>query len=185
MGRRDLIVEKVFPEVESIQDVSLRRGVVTVWQQLWEESEWEDINDMPTSLDIPACHVPHNRAVIAIALAIANSFERFHDVKVNTDILLAGALLQDASKVVETRPGPDGAAEKTQRGEQFPHAFLGAQLAMQQGLPDVVCDIILNHTPQSARFPQSTEGRILFYADQVDLLAIKADTWHKVLMMSR
>ena len=182
--KMSLDVLSTFPEIDGIVDPELKRKVVRVWERFWEESAWERIEDMPTSLDIPAPHVPHNRAVVAIALAIADAFERFHDMPVDRDRLLAGGFLQDASKLVETMPAEDGIAQ-TDRGRLFPHAYLGAQVAMEEGVDDIICDIILNHTPQSAHFPKSVEGRILFFADQVDLLGVNAGKWKKVLMLGR
>jgi hypothetical protein len=48
-----------------------------------------------------------------------------------------------------------------------------------------ICEIVLNHTPQSPRFPSSLEGKVLWYVDQLDLLALSGELWSKRLYLSR
>jgi hypothetical protein len=62
---------------------------------------------------------------------------------------------------------------------------MAAHVALKHGLPDAVCHIILSHTPQSAAFPASLEGKILYYADQLDVLAIYRDRWEKRLFITK
>jgi hypothetical protein len=174
----------VFPEVDLIGDERLRAGVEAVWQELWQASELESIEDLLTSPEMPYPHVPHNRAVIEMAIAVADTFERFHGVKVDRDVLVAAGLLQDASKLVEYSRDGDGIAY-SERGKAYPHAFWAAHVALQHGLPDSVCHIIVHHTPQAARFPRSLEGKILYYVDQIDVLAIHGDRWRKDLVVTK
>jgi hypothetical protein len=67
----------------------------------------------------------------------------------------------------------------------YPHAFWGAHLALKHGLSDAVCHIVLSHTSQSPRFPMSLEGKILYYVDQIDILAIYKDRWRKELFITK
>jgi hypothetical protein len=167
-----------------ISDEPLRAGVEAVWQELWQASPFEKIEDVPSSTEIPYPHVPHNRAVVALALAAADVFERFHRVVVNRDLLIAAALLQDVSKLVEYQPEPGGAG-LTAIGRGYPHAFWAAHVALQHGLPDAVCQVILAHTPNSPKFPESLEGKILYYVDQLDVLAIYGDRWRKEIFITK
>lgn len=183
--KKPIDVVALFPEINEIKDTDLRAKVVRVWEDLWAESEWTDINDVPTSPEIPYPHVPHNRSVLAMALAVADAYARFHGVHVNRDYLIAAAVLQDASKVVEFQPGPTGRAELTEIGKMYPHGFWGGHVALERGLPDAIVHIILNHTPQSPKFPDSLEGKILYYVDQLDVLAIYKDRWKKQLMITK
>ena len=183
--KKPIDVADLFPELSQICDEQLRGKVVAVWDELWQQSAWDDINAVPTSTDIPYPHVPHNRSVVAMALAVADTFERIHGVKLNRDYLIAGALLQDASKLVEYRPGPGGGAEPSDIGRAYPHAFWGAHVAIGKGLPTPIVHIILNHTPTSVRFPDSLEGKILYYVDQLDVLAIHTDRWRKELFITK
>jgi hypothetical protein len=174
----------VFPEVGMIRDERLRAGVEAVWQELWQASELESIDQLVASPEIRHPHVPHNRAVIEMAIAVADTFERFHGVRVDRDVLVAAGLLQDASKLVEySRDGE--AVGYSALGEAYPHAFWAAHVALKHGLPDSVCHIIIHHTPQAARFPLSIEGKILYYVDQIDVLAIHGDRWRKDLVITK
>jgi HD superfamily phosphodiesterase len=119
-----------------------------------------------------------------MALAIADAYERFHSLTVDRDVLLAAGLLQDASKLIEMEPGDDGTAVKSEIGARYPHAFWGSHVALEHGLPHAVCAIILDHTPQSPRFPASLEGKILHYADQLDIIAVYKDRWDKKLYIT-
>ena len=106
--QKPLDIVGVFPEIEQIKDRKLREAVVAIWQELWAQSPWSDFDTVPTSPEIPYPTRPHNQCVVAMSLAVADAFERFHGVKIDRDVLIAAAVLQDASKVVEYRPGPDG-----------------------------------------------------------------------------
>jgi hypothetical protein len=139
---------------------------------VWAAAPWTDIDTVPTSPEIPYPTRPHDQCIVAMALSVADAFERFHGVKVNCDHLIAAAVLQDASKVVEYEPGPDGKAELSEIGRAYPHSFWGAHLAAQKGVPMEFVHALLTHTPQSPRFPTTLEGKILDYVDQLDVIAI-------------
>ncbi len=174
----------LFPEVLLIQDEGLRAKVEAVWQELWQAADFESTDQLATSPEIRHPHIPHNRAVVDMALAVASAFERFHGVKVDRDVLVAAALLQDASKLVEYTL-IDGVVALSAIGREYPHAFYAAHTALKHGVPDAICHIILTHTPQAASFPTSLEGKILYYVDQLDVLAIHGDRWRKQLMITK
>ncbi len=173
-----------FPELDLIRDPALRAGVEAVWEELWQASSWTSLDDLPSSLEISYPHVPHNRSVISMALAVADAFERFHGVTVDRDVLVAAGLLQDASKLVEYEPR-DGQVVLTELGRTYPHAFWAAHVALQHRLPAAVCHIVLTHTPQASQFPASLEGKILYYVDQLDVFAIHGDRWRKELWITK
>ena len=184
-GKKPLDVVGMFPQIDEIRDTKLRQAVIDIWQELWAMSEWTDIATVPTSQEIPYPTLPHNQSVMRMALDVATAFETFHGVKVNRDHLIAEAALQDASKVVEMRPGKDGKPEVTEIGKAYPHAFWVAHLAVSRGLPDAVCHVLLTHTPQAAKFPDTIEGKILYYVDQLDVIAIFKDRWRKDLYITK
>ena len=162
----------------------MRAGVEAVWQELWQASELDSTDQLLTSPEMPYPHIPHNRAVVEMALAVAAAFEKFHGVKVDRDVLVAAALLQDASKLVEYARSGDTVVYSS-LGKQYPHAFWAAHIALKHGVPDSVCHIIIHHTPQAAKFPTSLEGKILYYVDQIDVLAIHGDRWRKDLVITK
>jgi hypothetical protein len=93
-------------------------------------------------------------------------------------------LLQDASKLVEYGMR-DGRVVLTEIGQTYPHSFWAAHVALKHGLPDAVCHIVLTHTPQAAQFPASLESKILYYVDQLDVIAIYRDRWSKELWITK
>src|ERR1700693_472309 len=184
--KKSLDLRAVLPEVDLIADRGLAEKVVAVWEELWEASAWDDITKVPTSPEIPYPHIPHNRSVIAMALAVADAFERFHGVKVDRALLVAAGLLQDASKLVETQPKSDGSgSERTKKGKAYPHAFYAAHVALKHGIPDEICHIIVTHSPTAGNLPSSLEGKILYYVDQIDVLGIHKDRWRKDLFITK
>jgi hypothetical protein len=94
-------------------------------------------------------------------------------------VLIVAAILQDASKVVEYRLKPAGGVVRTDIGLTYGHAFWVTMLAAQKGLPLAIAHILLTHSPQAAKFPQSLEGKIIYYVDQLDVIAIHGDHWIK------
>ncbi len=183
--RAKLDLEADFPEVLRIQDPKLRATVIAIWQELWSKSEWKTLASLRVSPQIDYPHLPHNRSVVLIALAVADTFEQLHGIAINRDHLIAAAILQDASKLVETRPKHDGTAEYTELGERFPHAFWGAHIALNHDLPHELAEVMLNHTPQSAEFPATLIGKIMFYVDQLDVIGIYGDRWRKELFITK
>lgn len=185
MTKPRLDLPAILPEIRDIQSEDLRSRVEAVWQDLWQQSDWDRIEDVPTSKDIPYSNLTHTRAIVRMALAVAGVFSQQHGVKLNLDLLIAGALLQDVSKLIELRPTSDGTTEKSDSGRLCPHPFLGAHAAANAGLPDDVIHIILAHSPSSASFPLSLEGKVLYYVDQLDVLAIHKDRWKKTIAITK
>lgn len=183
--RTPIDVAWMFPEFACISDARLRQQVDAVWQDLWAQSAFAEIGDVPTSGEIPYPNLPHSRAVLSLCLAIADIFETVHKVAVDRDVLIAAAILQDASKVVEYQPASGGGVEKTEIGKTYPHAYWAAMLATRHGVPPQVVHIILTHSPSHAKFPDSLEGKIIYYADQLDVIAIHRDGWKKESFIRR
>lgn len=182
--RPALDLDTLLPEITMITDPSLRSGVADVWQEMWQQSRFEALEDVPTSVEIHASHLRHCRSVLAIARSVADAFESFHGVSVDRDVLTAAGLLQDVSKLVEYQP-QDGGYALTDAGQRYPHGFLGAHTALNRGLPPAVCEIIVSHSPTATSFPASLEGKILYYADQLDVIAVFRDRWKKLLFITK
>jgi hypothetical protein len=184
-AKQPIEVAAMFPQLAQIGDPKLREAVVATWQDLWAMSPWARIEEVPTSTEIPYPTMPHNRCVLDMALAVADAFERHHRITVNRDYLIAGAILQDASKVVEFERGADGTAVPTAIGRNYPHAFWAAHVALRHAIPDEIVHVLLTHTPQAAKFPTTLEGKILYYVDQIDVIGIHKDRWRKELFITK
>jgi hypothetical protein len=177
--KKPIDVQAMFPQFAQVSDAALRQKTIEIWNELWAMSEFEDIETVPTSGDIPSPNLPHSRSVLTMCLSVADAFERYHGVTVDRDVLIVAAILQDASKVVEYRPTAAGGVERTDIGGTYGHAFWVTMLAAQKGLPSAISHILITHSPQAAKFPQSLEGKIIYYVDQLDVIAIHGDHWIK------
>lgn len=175
----------MFPQVRQIRDRKLRTAVIEIWEDLWRQSKWSDVRHVPTSAGIPYPNLPHMQCVVTLALAVADAFEQHHGIKVNRDHLIAASVLQDASKVVEYAPGRNGKLVRTAIGKNYPHGFWCAMLAAQKGVPDQIGHVMLTHSSSAATFPDTIEGKILYYVDQLDVIAIHKDRWKKHLMIAK
>ena len=186
MSKKELNITEVMPEINWIKDDDIRQKTIEIWEQMYKDSKWEDIMDLPCSThktDYP--HIVHNRSVVQMAVSVADILENMHGVKIDHDNLICAALLQDDSKLLEYEPTADGGCEMSEIGKYYAHSFHAGCAAMLAGLPNEVVQAINTHSPDSAVYPQSLIGKILFYVDQTDMAAIKGDRWRKIVYIYR
>lgn len=169
----------LFPELDLIADPGIRQAVARIWSQMWQDSEYTDINQVPVSLKVGYPQVKHTQAVVRMALSIADIAHEVHGLPVRRDVLIAGALLMDASKVVEYRPGPDGTHQRSDIGSQLPHGTYAAHLALRESLPLDVVHIVMAHSPNGGKAPATAEAHILDGLDQIDLHNFGFDLWRR------
>ncbi len=171
-------IRRLFPEVDTIRDPALRRGVIDIWIETGAECGWENIQQIPKSLGVEKHRrlVDHVRGVTRMALALAEIAEREYGTAYQRDHLIAGCLLHDCSKTVETEPDP--AASPTNApaapgrvsalGDKIQHAVYTSHKAFAHKLPLEVTHLILTHTHQSNVRSKTIEAAYLFYADSMD-----------------
>ncbi len=176
--KEPLSMIKYFPELELVKDEALRQKVDEIWNDLWQESAFQRLEDLPVIPGMDYPHVRHNRSVLHHVMAAADNLEEFHGVKLDRDILICSVLLQDASKLVEFEPAPGG-VHMSEKGRQFQHGFFGAAAAMKAGMPMEIVRNIITHTIDNPVYPPTVYSKIIFYADQIDMAGLKADTWQK------
>jgi hypothetical protein len=161
-----------FPLLERITDEALREAIVVTWVRQWRKSVWQDPDDCPhsTGLEVGGNFslIKHTNVGLTIAVAIAEAMIDSYGVDVNMDRLLAIGHLHDVSKLCETDVGADGTAVRSNMGDVFPHATLGAVEAHAAGIDDLVCkSIILHpyHPPHTFIKPACLELLIYTWAD--------------------
>lgn len=184
--KEKLELAAVLPEVNLISDDEIRNKTVRIWQELYAMSKWENVMALPVSLtktDYP--HVVHNRAIVQMAIAVAQVAESNHHVTINMDYLISAALLQDASKLIEYEPDAEKVAVKSEIGKCFTHSFYAAHLAENEGLPREISQCILSHSPGAPAFPDTVIGKILFYVDQIDMALLGDKRWKKSIFINR
>ena len=169
---------ELIPEVSAIQSADLRSMVEEIWNALWADSLYEDVMDVPVSATIDYPQVKHCQGIVRSALAAASAFEQVHDVTFDRDLLIAGALLMDVGKLVEIKPGPSGPA-RTEIGRLLPHAAYVAHVALAKGAPLELVHIIMCHSPNGGKAPETLECKLLDSLDQADIGVFGFDIWSR------
>lgn len=165
-------VEKLWPEIQWIQDPTLREQVTGSWIKALERSPLKasDLDAIPFTLLIPNCPITfmeHKRCVVHIARDSARAMQEFmgRALPIDLDVVIAGAILADVGKLLEYEIGSDGKARQSERGEALRHPFTGVALAIECGVPDAVCHVIAAHAAEGDLVKRSTEAFIVHHAD--------------------
>lgn len=173
-------VQRLWPEIEWIQNPELREQVIQTWITALERSPLspEDLNQIPFTLLVPNCQITfmeHKRCVVHIARDSAKSMQEFmgRALPVDMDTVIAGAILADVGKLLEYELGPDGNTRQSERGEALRHPFTGVALALECGVPDAVCHIIAAHAAEGDLVKRTTEAFIVHHADFMAFLPFK------------
>lgn len=173
-------VKKLWPEIEWIQDSSLRQKTLDAWTYAIENSvlTCEDLEVIPFSLLIKDCNVSfmnHKRTCVQLAVDIANTMKKnFGDaIKINMDILISGAILIDVGKLIEYDK-VDGELTTSHAGKLLRHPFSGVAIADRFGLPTEVLHIIAYHSKEGDLGKRSVESIIVHHADFVSFEPFKA-----------
>jgi len=164
-------VERLWPELEWIQNADLKEAVTQTWIRALEESPLEpgDLEQIPFTLlipDCPATFMEHKRCVVHIARRSAEAMDEFlgKGLPIEHDTVIAGAILADVGKVLEYEK-VDGEARQSARGKALRHPFTGVAVAMACGVPDEVCHIIATHAAEGDLVKRTTEAFIVHHAD--------------------
>jgi putative nucleotidyltransferase with HDIG domain len=172
-------VEALWPELAWIENPELRDQVTQTWILAFERSplEPDDLNEIPFTLlveDCPATFMEHKRCVVHVARKSAESMREFlgRALPIDTDTVIAGAILADVGKLLEYEK-VDGKAVQSERGKALRHPFTGVALAMECGVPDAVCHIIAAHAAEGDLVKRSTEAFIVHHADFMTYLPFR------------
>lgn len=155
------------PLLNSIADESLRGLVERVWLRIWSESGFRHLREAKwwsvaqSSNEEGVLLLDHIRAVAQTALRLADTAEGL-GARLDRDLLIAGALLLDVDKYVLLTPGT---FEKTEVFEYTQHAFYGAHVALAEGAPFRLANIVLSHSKNTTVRPKTLEAVLLHYAD--------------------
>jgi putative nucleotidyltransferase with HDIG domain len=167
---RERLLE-VLPEIKWVADAGLREKVIATWIDGLERGGWapDDIERMPFTLakKVTSSFAKHVRSVTRICAFVADTFDEIYggaDLKVDKDLLLAGALLHDVGKLLEVEE-VDGAFRKSAAGKLVRHAFSGVALADAHGLPPEVQHMIGTHSKEGDPFKRTAESVVLHLAD--------------------
>lgn len=173
-------VLEIWPEIKWIKDDQLRSKVLDAWVYAIENSVLtpEDLNIIPFSLLIKDCKISfmnHKRTAVQLSVDIANRMKNnFGDeIKIDMDILVAGAILIDVGKLIEYDK-VDGKLTTSKAGKLLRHPFSGVAVADRFGLPPEVLHIIAYHAKEGDLANRSVEAIIVHHADFVSFEPFKA-----------
>jgi HD superfamily phosphodiesterase len=177
-------VERAFPAVDRIEDDELREGVIHAWETAVADAGIDDLASVPwlppeqECLGLPdETLVEHVRDVVASSVAFVESLveTRGDRMALSMDVVLAGALVHDVSKLYEyASSGEAGESSETEVGRLLGHPHYGVHVAAAAGLPAEVKHVVLAHSPRSAVEPATMEAEIVTRVDRVAAAAIRA-----------
>lgn len=169
---REKVLE-IWPEIEWIKDKELKEKVINCWVYAIENSvlNTEDLKVIPFSLLIKDCNITfmtHKRTAVQLAVEMANIMKKnFGDqIKINMDILIAGAILIDVGKLLEYEI-KDNKLTTSEAGKLVRHPFSGLAIADRFGVPPDVQHIIATHSKEGDLGKRTVESIIVHHADFV------------------
>ena len=174
------MIEKLLPEVNQINDTTLRNKVIACWEEAVEFRGWTEelLSSMPFTLlaeNVNITFIDHVRAVCLMCTACDDVLTTIHGknkTPINRDYLIAGALLADVGKLCEFEI-IEGKPVKSEFGKHIRHPFSGVGLAYKHGLPSEVMHIIATHSKEGAGEKRLPESIIFHHADFIDFELVK------------
>jgi putative nucleotidyltransferase with HDIG domain len=174
-------VRKLWPELEWINDESLREKTARTWEIALGRSviKAEDLDRIPFTLlcgpDLKVSFMDHKRCVVHIAKASGEKMNDFFgkNMPVNMDVLISGAILADVGKLLEYELDAEGNSVQGRYGQYLRHPFSGVSLAEECGMPPEVCHIIAAHAHEGDLVKRTVEAYIVHHADFMTFLPFK------------
>jgi hypothetical protein len=164
-------VQKLWPELEWINDISLREKTAKTWELALKRSVLKagDLDNIPFTLlcgpDLKVSFMAHKRCVVHIARASGEKMNEFF----GSDL----PILADVGKLLEYELDKDGKAIQGRYGQYLRHPFSGVSLAEECGVPPEVCHIIAAHAHEGDLVKRTTEAYIVHHADFMTFLPFK------------
>jgi putative nucleotidyltransferase with HDIG domain len=161
--------------LECINNTDLRDQVVKTWLLACERGRWASVDElqkMPFTL-LTNCHgvnfIQHTIAVTEGAYGLAKAQEAAYanlPYQIDYDRLLAGGLLHDVGKLIETEKDGKGGYRKSRAGACLRHPISGTALAHEAGIRDAaVLNTIACHAKEGEGAPKCLETILIHQAD--------------------
>jgi putative nucleotidyltransferase with HDIG domain len=168
-------VRASLPEIEQIQDATLRDQVVEVHALALADTGFDRIEDIPAN-GVPesplmkrGTQADHYRGTAMMAVGLARGMQAVLDhVEIDYDVLIAGALCHDVGKAYEYEHHERWKQQRARTGSpSLRHPAYGAHLALTVGMPEEVVHCIAVHPylAEGAFVKASLETTIVQYAD--------------------
>ena len=172
----------VFPALDDVDDPALRAGVVEAYAVALGDTDWTDLREVPWLPDEQArlglpdeSNVEHVNEVAALATGMADTLLASRPaVDLDRDLVVAGALVHDVSKLYEFAAGRTGADAATPYYDLLGHPYVGVAVCERAGLPIEVSHVVLSHTSRTTVEPATLEAEVVRRADEVAAAAIRS-----------
>jgi putative nucleotidyltransferase with HDIG domain len=168
-------IRNVFGElINQIENPSLQEQVVSAWVEGCRQGNWtslEALQKMPFTLLTETCgisFIEHTIAVTRGAIGLLDAqISSYHTMPypVDRDVLIAGGLLHDVGKLMESEPDGQGGYRKSYQGKIARHPISGTALAVQCGISGPILNIIACHAKEGEGRPQCLETVLIHQAD--------------------
>ena len=161
-------ITELIPAVGRINDDALREALCRTWAEAFRRGPFESFVDVPQGLAVPTRSLlTHVNDVNRLALSFIDVVHRDYGLQVDAEVALAGAILHDVDKAFILTRLDTGAVAYVDGWESDDHGRLGAELAMECGVPEEIADLVRFHNPFSyeGHLPGTVEGTIVHYAD--------------------
>ncbi|MFW6019653.1 MAG: HDIG domain-containing metalloprotein [Bacteroidales bacterium] len=174
-------VLELWPEIKWINDKDLQEKTAKTWEFALERSilKPQDLKRIPFTLlvgpELKVTFMDHKRSVVHIAKDAGKKInDMYHgELKVDMDVLIAGAILADVGKLLEYVLDEQGNAVQGEYGKYLRHPFSGVSLAEEAGVPAEVCHIIATHAKEGDMVKRTTEAYLVHHADFMTFLPFK------------
>lgn len=168
-------------ELNWIKDNDLREKTAKTWELALQRSVLtaDDLNRIPFTLlagpDLKVTFMDHKRSVVHIAKDAGEKINSMYhgELKVNMDVLIAGAILADVGKLLEYELDENNNAVQSSYGKYLRHPFSGVSLAEECGISAEVCHIIATHAGEGNMVKRTTEAYVVHHADFMTFLPFK------------
>lgn len=177
-------IRELLPEIDWIECRELQEKVVASYADALTTGGWEpeDMDKIPFTLLIPDCpfsYLDHVRGVTRMAKSAMDEFNARYASKdkkfaMDSDTLVAGALLHDVGKLIEFEKDASGATVKSRMGKDLRHPFSGTVVALRNGVSTRIAHTIANHAHEGDGTLRSPEGVLINKADFMNFEGIKS-----------
>ncbi len=139
------VTEEIFPILKEIKSEELRKKVMDTWEEALE-GDIEKLDKPFTRLVSTNTSLKEHTRLVAEL-----SYEVGGKLGLDTDTIIAGALLHDLGKVLDSK--------------LLTHAISGANLAVIHELPEEVVHIIATHSKEGELIDRTEESIVVHHCD--------------------
>lgn len=163
--------------MEIIKDVELKKKVGQVWEEAMNQGGWkrDEIDRIPFTLLVSSTSVSlieHTKLVTDLSIRIKDTMTGY-GFDINSDYLIAGAILHDVGKLLEYEKNKEGISV-SRSGKHLRHPLSGLALAAKVGIPEEICHIIAVHSREGEGSYRSPEAIIVHHADFISFEIVKS-----------